>query len=35
MKVAIFHDYFNKKGGGERLVLGIAKGFKAYETNFL
>jgi len=29
MKVAIFHDYFNKKGGGERLVLGIAKGFNA------
>jgi len=29
MKVAILHDYFAKKGGGERLVLGLAKGLKA------
>ena len=27
MKVAIVHDYFNKKGGGERLVLNLAEAF--------
>ena len=29
MRVALFHDYFAKKGGGERLALGLAKGFDA------
>jgi len=29
MKVAIFHDYFNKKGGGERLVINLAKALNA------
>ena len=27
MRVAIVHDYFNKKGGGERLVLNLAEAF--------
>ena len=25
MKIAIFHDYFNKRGGGERLIINLAK----------
>jgi len=29
MKIAILHDYFDKRGGGERLVLGLAKGLNA------
>ncbi len=29
MRVAILHDYFNKMGGGERVVLGMAKAFDA------
>ncbi|MFC2167277.1 glycosyltransferase [Acidobacteriota bacterium] len=29
MKVAIVHDYFNKKGGGERLALNLAEAFDA------
>lgn len=29
MKIAIFHDYFDKRGGGERLVLNLAKALKA------
>ncbi|MFH1650302.1 MAG: glycosyltransferase [Candidatus Woesearchaeota archaeon] len=29
MKVAILHDYFNTKGGGERLVLKLAEHLKA------
>ena len=29
MKIAILHDYFNKMGGGERLVLELAKSFDA------
>ncbi len=29
MKVAILHDYFDKEGGGERLVLALAKAFDA------
>ena len=29
MKIAILHDYFNSLGGGERLVLKLAKFFDA------
>lgn len=29
MKIAIIHDYFDKKGGGERLVLNLAKALNA------
>ena len=29
MKVAILHDYFDKKGGGERLMLNLARKLKA------
>ncbi len=29
MKVAIFHDYFDKMGGGERLVINLARKLKA------
>src|SRR3989338_665543 len=29
MKVAILHDYFDKKGGGERLVINLARRLKA------
>ncbi len=29
MKIAIAHDYFDKLGGGERLVLNLAKALKA------
>jgi len=29
MKIAIIHDYFDKCGGGERLVLNLAKALKA------
>jgi glycosyltransferase involved in cell wall biosynthesis len=29
MKVAIFHDYFDKLGGGEQVALTLAKEFKA------
>ena len=29
MKIAILHDYFDKTGGGERLVLNLARSLKA------
>ena len=29
MKIAIFHDYFDKKGGGERLIINLARYLKA------
>jgi glycosyltransferase involved in cell wall biosynthesis len=29
MKVAILHDYFDKRGGGERLVINLARSLKA------
>lgn len=29
MKIAILHDYFDKKGGGERLILNTARALKA------
>ncbi len=29
MHIAILHDYFDKKGGGERLVINLAKALKA------
>ena len=29
MKIAILHDYFDKRGGGERLVLNLAKALGA------
>lgn len=29
MKVCIIHDYFNKMGGGERLMLGLARALNA------
>jgi len=29
MKIAILHDYFDKRGGGERLVLNLAKSIDA------
>ena len=29
MKIAIFHDYFGNIGGGEKLVLTLAKAFNA------
>ncbi len=29
MKIAIFHDYFDKRGGGERLVINLARRLKA------
>ncbi|MCX6819343.1 MAG: glycosyltransferase [Candidatus Aenigmarchaeota archaeon] len=29
MKIAILHDYFDKKGGGERLILNLARALKA------
>lgn len=29
MRIAILHDYFDKKGGGERLVITLAKSLKA------
>ncbi len=29
MKIAILHDYFDKKGGGERLVINLARKLKA------
>jgi glycosyltransferase involved in cell wall biosynthesis len=36
MRIAIFHDFFDKIGGGERLVLELAKGLDAdiITTNF-
>ena len=37
MKIAIVHDYLFTKGGGERVVLALAKRFKApiYTTTYL
>lgn len=29
MKIAIFHDYFDKKGGGEKLIINLARALKA------
>lgn len=29
MKIAIFHDYFGSIGGGEKLVLELARALKA------
>jgi len=29
LRIAIFHDYFNKRGGGEKVVLELAKHFDA------